>query len=282
MGLSLAETLLKKGHRLTAWNRTPEKADRLVAQGAERAHTVVEAVAASPVTIVCLNDYATMYEVLEPAAEALRGRALINLNSGTPNQAHQAARWCSERGIDYLEGAIMVPPPLVGDPSAVFLYSGSRSVFDQYCQTLRTLGDPRYLGTDAGLAVLYNTALLDMMYTTINGYLHATALVSSANVPAKDFAELALGWFMPTVVDYAGLAQTAPDLDAAHYPGELGDMEMNLNALDHITRTSHEQGVNTDHPRLMKQIAESAIAEGYSGHGYYAIYELLKTATPRS
>ncbi|MCL3994683.1 NAD(P)-dependent oxidoreductase [Streptomyces lavenduligriseus] len=279
MGKALAETLLEKGHPLTVWNRSPEKADDLVARGARRARTVAEAVTASPLTLVCLTDYDTMHKVLEPAAEALAGRAVVNLNSGTPAEARAAVRRSEDRGVDYLDGAIMVPPPMVGQPGAVFLYSGSRAVYEQHSEALTSLGDPRYLGDDPGLAVLYNTALLDMMYSTLNGWLHATALVGSANVPAREFAELALGWFMPVVVDYAALARLAPDLDAGHYPGTLSTLVMNLNALDHITRTSEEQGVHSGHPRLMKEIAERAIAEGHGGESYLAVHELFKKAT---
>ncbi|KAA8886211.1 NAD(P)-dependent oxidoreductase [Nocardia colli] len=282
MGTALAEALLKNGHSLTVWNRTPEKADELVAAGARRAQTAAEAVAASPMTIVCLKDYETMYRVFDRAEQALDSRALVNLNSGTPAEAHAALAWSAERGIDYLDGAIMVPPPLVGEPQAVFLYSGERRVFDHHRARLSDLGDPRYLGADIGLAVLYNTALLDMMYATLNGWLHATALLDSANVPAQKFAELALGWFMPTVVGYASLAEQAPDLDAANYPGAMGTLEMNLNALEHITRTSDEQGVWSDQPRLMKEIAERAVTAGYGLHGYRAIYELFKKERSRS
>ncbi|MEU7047371.1 NAD(P)-dependent oxidoreductase [Streptomyces eurythermus] len=279
MGKALADTLLEKGHPLTVWNRSPEKADGLVARGARRARTVAEAVTASPLTLVCLTDYDTMHKVLEPAAEALAGRAVVNLNSGTPAEARAAVQWSEDRGVDYLDGAIMVPPPMVGQPGAVFLYSGSQAVYEQHSEALTSLGDPRYLGDDPGLAVLYNTALLDMLYSTLNGWLHATALVGSANVPAREFAELALGWFMPVVVDYAALARLAPDLDAGHYPGTLSTLVMNLNALDHITRTSEEQGVHSGHPRLMKEIAERAIAEGHGGESYLAVHELFKKAT---
>ncbi|MEE1738788.1 NAD(P)-binding domain-containing protein [Streptomyces sp. BE147] len=278
MGLALAGTLLEHGHPTTVWNRTPEKADTLVTKGAHRAETIAEAVYASPVTIMCLKDYETMYAVLGSAGDALRGRVLVNLNSGTPSEAHAAAGWATERGADYLDGAIMVPPPLVGHPESVFLYSGSRDVFDAHRTTLASMGDPRYLGSDPGLSVLYNAALLNMMYATMNGFLHATALVGTANVSAVTFAELALGWFMPSVMD-STLTEQAPDLDSGNYPGDLGTMEMNLNALEHITRTCVEQGVHSDQPRLMQVIAEQAIAEGYSGKNYLAVFEVFKKAT---
>lgn len=281
MGLALAEVLLDRGHPLTVWNRTPEKADALVSKGAHRAASVAEAVSASPVTIMCLKDYATVYEVFEPARDALAGRTLVNLNSGTPNEARAAVGWADARGLAYLDGAIMVPPPLVGHPESVFLYSGSRDVFEQHRVTLASMGDPRFLGPEPGLAVLYNTALLEMMYATMNGWLHATALVGSASVPAAEFAELALGWFMPTVLDPASFLAQAPELDRGDYPGDLGTLEMNLNALDHVVRTSEEQGVHSDQPRLMQQIAERTVAAGHGGQSYLAVFETFKSETSK-
>ncbi|MCP2168844.1 3-hydroxyisobutyrate dehydrogenase [Goodfellowiella coeruleoviolacea] len=277
MGLALAEALLAQGHPLTVWNRTAAKADALVAKGAHRAASVADAVLASPLTITCLNDYDTMYQVFAGAEEALRGRALINLNSGTPTEAHAADEWATRTGFDYLDGAIMVPPPLVGTPGAVFLYSGPEGVFTTHRPTLASLGDPRFLGADPGRAVLYNTALLDLMYTSINGFLHAAALVGSAGVPAATFADLAVNWFLPTVVDATLLAQ-AEELDRSNYPGDLGSLEMNRTALEHITRTSVEQGVHVDLPRLAQQIAEQAIAEGHGDKNYFAVFEVLKKA----
>ncbi len=40
---------------------------------------------------MCLKDYETMYEVFGSAGDALRGRVLVNLNSGTPEEARAAA-----------------------------------------------------------------------------------------------------------------------------------------------------------------------------------------------
>ncbi len=278
MGIALAETLLRQGHSLTVWNRTPEKADGLVAHGAHRAASITEAISASEVILLCLKDYDTIYDIFDAADHALRGSVLVNLNSGTPTEAHAAAAWAAKTGAAYLDGAIMVPPFLVGNPESVFLYSGPRQIFDQHHAVLATLGDPRYLGADTGLAVLYNTALLDLMYATMNGFLHAAALVGSANVAAETFAELALDWFVPFVVT-PSLVEQAPNLDKANYPGDFGTMEMNLNALDHITRTSVEQGIQPDLPQLMRAFGERATAKGYRTNNYLAVFEIFKQSS---
>jgi 3-hydroxyisobutyrate dehydrogenase-like beta-hydroxyacid dehydrogenase len=56
MGQALAEAFLCDGHPTTVWNRTAAKADRLVAQGAKLADSVGDAVAASPLVVVCVSD----------------------------------------------------------------------------------------------------------------------------------------------------------------------------------------------------------------------------------
>lgn len=47
MGRAMTRTLLGHGHPVTVWNRTPSKADDLVAHGAVRATTVHDALAAA-------------------------------------------------------------------------------------------------------------------------------------------------------------------------------------------------------------------------------------------
>ncbi len=87
MGSALADGFLKLGHPTTVWNRSPEKADALVAKGALRASSVADAVAASELVVVCLLNYDAVSEALSPARDALSGRVLVNLTNGTPAQA---------------------------------------------------------------------------------------------------------------------------------------------------------------------------------------------------
>ena len=39
----MADLLLRAGHRVTVWNRTPEEADAFVAEGAQKAETLADA-----------------------------------------------------------------------------------------------------------------------------------------------------------------------------------------------------------------------------------------------
>lgn len=175
MGSALAAALLDGDHPTTIWNRTPGKAEPLVARGATRAATVTDAVSASPVAIVCVLDYPAAREVLAAAGDALAGRTVVNLTNGTPKDARDMAAWVAGNGASYLDGGIMAVPAMIGGPGSLALYSGSADAFESFEPVLRRLGSARYLGEDPGLASLHDLALLAGMYGLFGGFLHAVA-----------------------------------------------------------------------------------------------------------
>ncbi|WUT32875.1 NAD(P)-dependent oxidoreductase [Streptomyces sp. NBC_00691] len=72
MGLPMARRLLDAGHPLTVWNRTPAKADALVADGAVRAASPAEAVRDADVVVTMLADPAAALAVADELIPALR------------------------------------------------------------------------------------------------------------------------------------------------------------------------------------------------------------------
>jgi hypothetical protein len=194
MGSALASVLLEQGYETTVWNRSAHKVQSLVDRGARLAATPAEAVAASPLIIACVLDYEALHTVLDPVARLLAGKVLVNLTSGSPEQAGQTIAWARSHSADYLDGAIMTTPPGVGSPEMMFLYSGSAAAFEAHRPTLAALGDPLYLGADPGLASLYDAALLGLMWSTMTGWLHGTALVGADQTPATAFTPVAIRW----------------------------------------------------------------------------------------
>ncbi|WP_207787474.1 NAD(P)-binding domain-containing protein [Actinomycetospora cinnamomea] len=76
MGTALARALLRAGHAVTVWNRSPACADVLVRESARHAADPAAALAASPLTIVCLLDDAAVGAVLDPLGGGGRRRTM--------------------------------------------------------------------------------------------------------------------------------------------------------------------------------------------------------------
>ncbi|WP_344969389.1 NAD(P)-binding domain-containing protein [Streptosporangium fragile] len=89
MGSAIARTFVDRGYRTTVWNRTTSKSAPLADAGATAA---TEAVAASPLVVVCLLDGAAVDEVPAsvPGRRPIRPRRTAW--SGRPRQGWTPVR----------------------------------------------------------------------------------------------------------------------------------------------------------------------------------------------
>ncbi|GAA2146556.1 NAD(P)-dependent oxidoreductase [Glycomyces algeriensis] len=72
MGAAMARNLARAGHRVTAWNRSPDKAAPLAEDGVRIAGTPAEAVADADAIVTMLHDGPAALDVMRQAAPALR------------------------------------------------------------------------------------------------------------------------------------------------------------------------------------------------------------------
>ncbi|WP_233223783.1 NAD(P)-dependent oxidoreductase [Amycolatopsis sp. CA-128772] len=268
MGAALAEALLGAGHDVTVWNRSPLKAGPLLDRGARLAATPDEA-AAADVVISCLSTY----DIQRPVLEAASPKVLVNLTSGTPEQARETAKWAASAGIDYVDGVIMAVPQGIGTPGARILYSGQEPVFEAQRGVLEVLGEPVFLGGDAGLAALYDLALLGMMWSAMGGYLHALALVGTEGVTPEQFTPMASAWhaavggFLPGIGAQVGSGDYATDVSA---------LDINAAGLALLVETSRAQGIGTDVPAALKELFDRAVAAGHGSHAIASVIEEIR------
>ncbi|MGW6058739.1 NAD(P)-dependent oxidoreductase [Streptomyces sp. NPDC055189] len=274
MGQALAGAFLRAGHSTTVWNRTPGKGDDLVARGAIRAVTVADAVRASDLVVVCLYDYEVSRAVLGPVAAEFEGRVLVNLTSDTPERSREAAAWAAEHGIDYLDGAILVPVTVIGTADALLFHSGPKSVYDRHASTLKALGgNTVHLGEDHGLAAVYDNALLDFFWTSMSGLVHAFALAGADGVKGADLAPYmsALLSIFPAAVE-----STAVEVDSGEYPGEQAPLVTEAANVDHIIHASAHRGLDVESLNGIKATLDRAIAKGHGADGWTAVIEAIR------
>ena len=125
MGSALATALHNRGFDPTVWNRTTSKTEPLSRLGFRVAPRLLEAVGHAEIVVVNVNNYQSTHQLVrQPAIEsAIRGK-VVQLGSGTPDDARETESWARSHGIDYLDGAIMNYPVDIGKPQGTVLYSG--------------------------------------------------------------------------------------------------------------------------------------------------------------
>ncbi|MGC4788030.1 NAD(P)-dependent oxidoreductase [Micromonospora sp. DT178] len=272
MGSAIARTFSGRGYRTTVWNRTASRALPLADAGATAAATATEAAAASPLVVVCLLDGAAVDEVLGSVDAAVAGKVLVNLTSGSPQQARAHDRWAGERGAAYLDGKIMGDPPYVGTPHVMFPVSGSRSAFDAHGPMLRELGTVVYHGEEAGSAAVEFMAQVAMGYEILIGFLHTLRLVQAEGVDVAEFAERAASSVgaLPPLLNSIGNAVRTGD-----YPPDLGSLNVQAALMDDMISHRESIGVEAVRMREVRDLMNRRIAAGFGAQGFSSLFELL-------
>jgi 3-hydroxyisobutyrate dehydrogenase-like beta-hydroxyacid dehydrogenase len=75
MGSALAHVLLRAGKQVTVWNRSRAKTEAVTSAGAHVSETMLSALTASPVFLICVDNYAVSSSLLsdDNLASILRG-----------------------------------------------------------------------------------------------------------------------------------------------------------------------------------------------------------------
>ncbi|MCX4620934.1 NAD(P)-dependent oxidoreductase [Streptomyces albogriseolus] len=275
MGRALAGAFLEAGLRTTVWNRTPGRDRDLLARGASGARSAEEAVAASPLTVVCVVNYDAADAVLrrDAVAGALKGRTVVNLSADTPERARDLADWAAGHGVRYLDGAIMTPTTTIGTPAAVFLHAGPEDLYEEHRPVLEALGGTHtHLGEEIGRAAAYDIALLDIFWTAMAGYAHALAVARAEGITARELAPFAqgIGEILPPIFE-----QSAEEADRGSFPGDGNPLTSAVSSMAHIVHTSEAHGIDAGVMRAAEGMARRAIGRGHGADGFLRVAELL-------
>ncbi|SMD13908.1 NAD(P)-dependent oxidoreductase [Kibdelosporangium aridum] len=268
MGAAIAVALVKAGYQTTVWNRSPGK----TVEGADHAKTAAEAIAKSPVVIAAVSDHQTARDISGSA------KVLINLATGTPEQAKETADWAAERGIDYLDGAMLAVPSNIATPEAHFLYSGSKAVFEDNREMLDLLATSVYLGEDPAVAALWDSALLSVGYATFFGFFHALALLETANTRPSEFVPVARQSLQGL---FGFLGELAGEIEKGDYRGGASPVDMNRAVLGSLVGTSLSRGVNAETLTPIRALLDRRSADGHGSDSLSSVIEVLRTGAGR-
>jgi len=109
MGLPIARRLCEAGLAVRAWNRTPDKAERLLPFGATVCETPADAVSRADLVITLLENGEVVEAVLfDPATlGALRaGTLVVDMSSILPAQARDHAVRLASRSVQHLDAPV--------------------------------------------------------------------------------------------------------------------------------------------------------------------------------
>lgn len=270
MGSALARAFVENKRTVTIWNRSPEKAAQLVELGAVWSKDAASAVAASPVVILCLTDYGAAQQIISASEASFAGKLLIQLSTGSPQDARSAEAWAQQHGVEYLEGKITGGPSSIGTPSAHLLLSGPEAVFRRAEPLLRVLSSKLdYKGAGIGLASAWDMVLIMHYYGIFLSLLHSVQICQVEGIPLEQFSSF-LG------EQGKGYEQWLCDnIRSGSYQDTSAPLELWAGGIQHIAQHAQESGINAEFPRFTAALFQKALQAGYGREEVSALFKVL-------
>jgi 3-hydroxyisobutyrate dehydrogenase len=130
MGAPMVDRLLDAGRSVAVWNRTPARADALVARGAGRLATLAEAGGHDIVMTMVLDDtaLASVHGESGLLSEVVSTSLWIDCSTVSPEAAAEAAAAAASRGVAYVSAPVSGNPITVVSGRALFAISGDDEV----------------------------------------------------------------------------------------------------------------------------------------------------------
>jgi len=263
MGTALAQALLARGHEVTVWNRTKERATSLVAAGATLAGSPAEAMAASPLVIMCVLDYAVANAILaEPGvADAVGGKTFVQLSAaGALEQVYSQQAWLRERDGRFIAGGIVAYVRSIGRPNAVIVYAGDAAAFATHRATLSVLaGSLQFLGTDPGVAMGAHFTLSAYLIGALGLFFETASIARHYGLP-MDVYYLLVRLVTDEVLE--GIRDGTHKVSTGNFNGRLASIDLTVAGMQEVCSAFAHSGIPARMTEALVSQLQLAIAQG--------------------
>ncbi len=211
MGRGMAANLLKAGHRVTVYNRSPEKAEALVQQGAAAASTVADACHAEVVFTMLADDRAVEGVAFGQAgivASLAPGATHVSSSTISVALSERLAGAHADAGQHYAAAPVFGRPEAAAAAKLFVVTAGEPQVLQPLSQLFDAIGQRTFVVSErphtANLVKLSGNFLIASAIESVS---EATALVAKAGVDKQQYVDILTSTLFtaPAYQTYGGL-----------------------------------------------------------------------------
>lgn len=193
MGRGIAGNLLKAGHRLTVWNRSPEAAESLRTQGATVARTAQQSLESDLLISMLASDSAISEVGLDGSLLDHAPKGLLHVNMATVS-VECAKAMCDahrKRGLEYIADTVFGRPDAAAAGRLVVVAAGEASCIERARPLFEKIGQRiAVVGPTPEQANLFKIAGNFMIASAIEAMGEAIALLRKGGVAPDIFIDV--------------------------------------------------------------------------------------------
>jgi 3-hydroxyisobutyrate dehydrogenase-like beta-hydroxyacid dehydrogenase len=271
MGRAMATNLVKAGHEVTVWNRTPGKE----VEGARVAGSPAEAAQGAEVVWLCVSDTAAVESLLfDPnGVESSLTEGMIIADSSTisPSATRRIAERVEKKGVQYVDSPVTGSKAGAESGTLLFIVGGDEQAIERLKPLYAAMGKKIFRMGEVGKGQSAKLVMNLQIALIYEGFAEALTLAAKLGVDAETLMPLVQASMVKSgVVEYKAPFVLGRDF-AANFPLRLMRKDIRL-ALE----AAKEARVKLPGLETVEEIYEMAIEDGHAELDYAATLLLLE------
>ncbi|HVN29352.1 MAG TPA: NAD(P)-dependent oxidoreductase [Candidatus Binataceae bacterium] len=273
MGAPMVRRLLKAGHKVTVFNRSAEKAQRLATDGAIVASDPAAAVADAEVIFIMVPDTPDVEATVARIRPALKkGRLVIDMSTISPQSERATADALGKLGVDFLDAPVSGGETGAIEGTLAIMVGGERGAFDRAKPLFEHLGKRiTYMGP-SGAGQMTKLANQIAVSVTLEAAAEAIAFAKAGGLdPSQVLEAIGAGAAASWQLNNLGPKIIANDWRAGFF------IKLIRKDLRLVTEAAREGGLALPGLAMMSSMFEKAASMGHDMDGTQAVALALDT-----
>jgi len=271
MGQAMATNLVKAGHEVTVWNRTPGK----LVEGAGIAPTPAAAAQGAEVLWLCVSDTDAVQEVVfgkEGAVTALNeGMIIADSSTISPAATVKFAQRVAEKGAAWVDAPVTGSKIGARDGTLVFIVGGDEGPIDRLKPLFAAMGKKIFRMGDVGKGQATKLVMNLQIALIYEGFAEALTLATKLGVDSQQLVDLIGATMVKSgVVEYKAPFILGRDF-TPNFPLRLMHKDIRL-----TLEAAKEARVKLPGLETVEELYEMATEDGHKDLDYAATLTLLE------
>jgi 3-hydroxyisobutyrate dehydrogenase-like beta-hydroxyacid dehydrogenase len=271
MGQAMASNLVKAGHEVTVWNRTPGK----LVEGAAVAQSPAAAAQGAEVVWLCVSDTNAVEEVIfgkEGAGSSLtQGAIIADSSTISPSATTKFAQRLAAKGVAWVDAPMTGSKIGARDGTLVFIVGGPEETIERLKPLFAAMGKKIFRMGETGKGQATKLAMNLQIALIFEGFAEALTLATKLGVDTQQLMSLIDATMVRSgVVDYKGPFILQRDF-TPNFPLRLMHKDIRL-----TLEAAKESRVKLPALETVEEIYEMATEDGHQDLDYAATLTLLE------
>lgn len=274
MGSRMAHNLLSNGYDLIVHNRTKEKAEQLIKEGAVWANSPLDTVKNSDVLFTMLSNPDAVKEMALGKKGFLTGMKInslwIDCSTVNPSFSQEMFKKAEEKGIRFMDAPVAGTKQPAEKGELIFFVGGNKKDLDEIQSLLEKMGKKiLYLG-EAGKGTSMKMVVNLLLGASMASFSEAMVLGNALGFNKETLFQILLGGSVTAPYLSAKKEKFARDQYETEFPLQLMQKDLNL-----VSETATEKNLSLPTVNIIKEEFAKADKAGYGDLDFSALYKYL-------